>query len=240
MTAVKKILGECCMKRFILSVFLVILFGFFGCNTNREDPQSITPANISDGIELSVEPGEYWTGKMKIFIFSMDRTPQMAAWIENDHGHYLSTITVTNKGAKKSWIFGPKEGRPEALPVWDHKIQKGSAQIDAVTSATPTGAVDVHIDNSSLKAGKEYNVYLEINHSFDYNDTWPERENDVNGQPSLIYHAKFIAGKSGRIKLNPIGQGSADGSDGNIVPGFAGITTALAIIKDAYIIIDQK
>ena len=219
------------MKRFILSVFLVILLCSFGCTKYGENPQTIIPG----GFELSVEPGEYWTGKMN---FLMNRTPQMAAWIENDQGHYVLTITVTNKGAKNSWIFGPKEGRPEALPVWNHKKQTSTDRIDAVSSATPIGAVDVNIDNSTLKPGKEYNVYLEINHSFDYNDTWPKRENDVNGQPSLIYHAKFIAGKSGRVKLNPIGQGSVDGSDGNIVPELKGLTTALAIVKDAYIIIE--
>jgi hypothetical protein len=162
----------------------------------------------------------------------------MAAWIEDNQGRYVSTIIVTNRSAKKDWRSAPKDGCPEALPVWNHKIQNNTAQIDSVSAATPKGAVDVvdvPIDNSSLINGLEYNLYLEINHSFDYNDTWPKKENDVNGQPSLIYHAKFIAGRYGRIKLNPIGHGSIDGSDGNIVNGLAGMTTALTIITDTYI-----
>ncbi|GHT87826.1 hypothetical protein FACS1894137_15550 [Spirochaetia bacterium] len=162
----------------------------------------------------------------------------MTAWIEDNQEHYISTITVTNRSAKKNWKSAPKEGRPEALPVWNHKMQNNTAQIDIVSAATSKDAVDVQIDNGSLINGQEYNVYLEINHSFDYNNTWPEKGNDINGQPSLIYHTKFIARSSGGIKLNPIGHGSVNGTDGNIVQGLEDMTTALTIIKDAYIIIN--
>jgi hypothetical protein len=221
------------MKKLALAVVVVTLFGCFGCNTEGKNPQS----NIPNGMKLSVGPGEHWQGKMKIFIFSVNKTPQMAAWIENNQGNYISTITVTNRSAKNNWMSAPQEGRPEALPVWNYKIQSNTAHIDSVSAATSKGAVEVQINNGLLAKGQDYDVYLEINHSFDYNDTWPEKENDVNGQPSLLYHAKFIAGTSGRVKLNPIGHGSADGSDGNIVNDLAGMTTALTIIKDAYIII---
>jgi hypothetical protein len=222
------------MKNLVLAIVLVSLFGCIGCNSEGKNKQSIN----TNGMELSVEPGEHWKGKKKIFIFSLIRTPQMAAWIEDNQGHYISTITVTNRSAKKNWISAPNEGRPEALPVWNHKIQNNTAQIDSVSAATSKGSVDVKIDNGSLINGQEYNVYLEINHSFDNNDTWPKKENDVNGQPSLIYHAEFVAGTDGRIKLNPIGHGSVNGFDGNIVQELSGMTTALTIIKDAYIIIN--
>ena len=222
-------------KRFLIFVIIIVAFiGNYSCNLDEKNKSSINPK----GMELSVEPDEYWLGKKKIFIFSLDRTPQMAAWIEDDQGNYFSTIIVTNKNAKKKWISAPKEGRPEALPVWNHKIQNSTVKIDSVSAATSKGAVDVQIDNGSLTIGQEYNVYLEINHSFDYNDFWTENNSGVNGQPSLIYHAKFIAGTSGRIELNPIGHGSVDGSNGNIVFGLKEITTALRIVKDAYIIIN--
>jgi hypothetical protein len=222
------------MRSFFFAVILVTLFGCSGCNTEGKNHQSI----ISNGIEFFVEPGEHWLGKMKVFIFSVNKTPQMAAWIEDNQGHYISTITVTNRSAKNNWRSAPEEGRPEALPVWTQKIQNSTAQIDSVSAATSKGAVDVQIDNGLLKNGQEYTVYLEINHSFDYNETWPERANDVNGQPSLIYNAKFAAGTSGKIKLNQIGHGSADGSDGTIVQELNEMTTALTIIKNAYIIIN--
>ena len=219
------------MKKLVLFVVVICLFSCFGCNTEGKKYQAIVP----DGMELSVEPGDHWFGKKKILFFSLNMTPQMAAWIENAQGDYVSTIIVTNKNAKKKWLSAPKEGRPEALPVWNHKIQNNTDQIDSVSAATSKKAVDVQIDSGSLINGQEYNVYLEVNHSFDYNEFWTKNNSGVNGQPSLIYHAEFTAGTSGQIKLNPVGYGSVDGSNGNISQGLEGITTALTIIKDAYI-----
>jgi hypothetical protein len=225
------------MKKFCLMVFAivtVILIGCFGCNTGGKNMRSI----ISNGIELTIEIGEHWQEKMKVFIFSVKKTPQLAVWIENNQGDYISTITATGKSVKNNWKSAPKEGRPEALPVWNHKRQNSPEQIDIVSSATPKGTIDIQIDKGSLTNGHEYNVYLEVNHSFDYNDYWTENNSGVNGQPSIIYHAKFIAGSPGRVKLNPLGYGSVDGSNGNIIYEFDSFTTALKIIKDAYIVID--
>jgi hypothetical protein len=222
------------MKKWVLSVSVIVItifFGCFSCNTGGKNMQTI----ISDGIELSIEIGEHWFEKMKVFIFSVKKTPQLAVWIENDQGNYVLTITATNKSVKNNWISAPKEGRPEALPVWNHKRQNSTEEIDIVSSATPKGTVDIQIDNGSLINGQEYNVYLEVNHSFDYNEHWTANNSGVNGQPSLIYHAKFVVGKSGKIQLNPIGHGSVDGSNGNIVYELNSVTTALTIIKEAYI-----
>jgi len=227
------------MKKLVLAFFAVIvvsLIGCFGCNTGGKNMQTI----ISNGTELVIEIGEHWYEKMKVFLFSVKKTPQLAVWIEDSQGSYISTITATGKSVKNNWINAPKEGRPEALPVWNHKRQNGSEQIDIVSSATPKGTVDIQIYNSPLTNGQEYNVYLEVNHSFDYNDFWTEKNSGVNGQPSLIYYAKFIAGKSGKIKLTPIGHGSVDGTNGNIVYELDSFTTALTIIKDAYINVDVK
>ncbi len=57
----------------------------------------------------------------------------------------------------------------------------------------------------------------------------------VNGQPSLVYEARFMAGEKKIYTLVPIGTGSIDGSTGDITPGFKGLTTALSIIKSATI-----
>ncbi|MDR0442892.1 MAG: DUF2271 domain-containing protein [Treponema sp.] len=192
---------------------------------------------VSDGMELTIETGEHWYGKMKIFLFSFKKTPQLAVWIENNQGDYISTITATGKSVKNNWKSAPKEGRPEALPVWNHKRQSSTEQIDIVSSATPKGTVDIQIDNGSLSNGQEYNVYLEVNHSFNYNDFWTKDNSGVNGQPSLIYHAKFIAGVPERINLIPIGHGSVDGSHGNITYRLDSFTSALSIIKNALLIV---
>ena len=222
------------MKRTIIFITAIVLLSCSGCNTEKKNIQSVNP----DGIELHIEPGAHWQEKMKGFIFNANKTPQIAAWIEDNNGNYISTVTVTNRSAKEKWRGSPIEGRPEALPVWYHKIQNNAGEIDTVTAASSKKPVDVQIDNNSLINGNEYNIYLEINQSYDYNDFWTENNSGVNGQPSIIYHAKFIAGKSDSIKLNTIGYGSVDGSDGIINPGLEKITTALLIIKDAYIIVN--
>jgi len=206
----------------------------FSCKTPKEKPA----AEIHDTMELIVEPGDHWFGKMKVFVFSIKKTPQIAAWIEDEEGQYTATITVTSRSAKENWRSAPKTGRPEALPVWNHKRQNNSLSddIDTVTSATPKGSVEAKIDNGLLIDGNKYNVYLEINHSFDYNGYWTKDNSGDNGQPSVIYHAQFTAGEPCHKPLVPIGHGSVDGSNGNITGGLENFTTALNIVKDVFIV----
>jgi hypothetical protein len=63
------------MKNFIFAIILATLFCYFGCNTEGKNHQPI----ISNGIELSIEPGEHWLGKMKVFIFSVNEPPRRRA-----------------------------------------------------------------------------------------------------------------------------------------------------------------
>ena len=224
------------MKKLIYCFIVVICFGIIGCKTEKSQD---TTSVIQNEIELSVEPGEYWQQKMKVFVFSINNPPQMAAWIEDDNGNYVSTITVTSRSAKKNWRSAPKDGRPEALPVWNYAVQNNASKdsIDAVSSASSKEKVEASVTGDSLINGSEYNVYLEINHSFDYNEFWTEDNSGVNGQPSLIYHAKFTAGKPDKIDLVPVGHGSVDGSDGEITLGLEGFTTALEMMKSAQLIV---
>ena len=225
------------MKKLSLAVFAVIvisLIGCVGCNTGGKTAQPI----ISNAMELIVESGEHWLGKMKVLFFSVKKTPQIAAWIEDEEGRYIATITVTNRSAKKNWRSSPKEGRPEALPVWNHKQRNNASnEIDTVSTATPKGSVEAKIDSDLLINGDTYNIYLEINHSFDYNDYWTKDNSGVNGQPSLIYYAQFTAGVPCNKPLVPIGHGSVDGSNGNISDGLENLTSALGIVKNVNIIV---
>jgi len=189
-------------------------------------------------IELIVEPGEHWQSTMKIFIFNKKKSPQIAAWIEDSDGNYIATIAISEKSAKGNWMSAPKEGRPEALPVWSHKQQNYSVTNDfgAVSSATVKGSLETNINKELLIKGNTYSIFLEINHSFDYNAHWTKENSGVNGQPSLVYHAQFIAGQPGRIALIPIGHGSVDGTNGNITNTLENFTNALSIVQSAYII----
>lgn len=212
---------------FILAITVITLFGCFGCETNPK-------FDFPEGMELLIIPGEYWHSNMKFLFFNTKKSPQMAAWVENDAGNYVSTILITSRSAKKNWISSPKEGRPEALPVWNHRHQE-NVSIDTVTTATPKGGIEARINKELFTEGNTYTVYFEINHSFDYNNHWTKNNSGDNGQPSVIYQALFTAGQPFHTALTPIGYGSVDGSNGNITIGLENLTTALNIVKNVYI-----
>ena len=205
---------------------------FLFLNFSCQSPKSTASEAVGDSTELIIEPGENWKGKMKIAFFSVSKTPQIAAWIEDTDGRYITTVTVTNRGAKKNWRSAPKEGRPEALPVWNHRqLNQTAADLDTVSTATPKKSVEAKIDKSRLSNGNKYNIFLEINHSFDYNDYWTKDNSGVNGQPSLVYQAQFIAGQPCRLTLAPTGYGSVDGSNGIVTSGLEHFTSALNIVS---------
>jgi len=212
------------MKRFVLISLLGVFWGnsLFGQAAHRE---------------LMVEPGEHWRSTMKIFIFTKKKSPQLAAWVEDSDGNYVTTIAVSEKSAKGKWMSAPKAGRPEALPVWSHRRQNYTVNDDlaAVSSATIKSSFGANMDRATLIDGNTYHVYLELNHSFDYNGHWTKANSGVNGQPSLVYHAQFVAGQQGRIALAPMGHGSVDGSDGNINNELENFTSALGMVENAFI-----
>jgi hypothetical protein len=227
------------MKRMAWIFGILACMGFVYCSTGTSNGQTL---DVQNDMELIVEPGTNWLSKMKVFLFfSKNNSPQLAAWIEDDNGNYVSTVAISEKTAKGNWISAPKEGRPEALPVWNNRQQNFSAtnDFDAVSSATIKDSFEANIDKGILVDGNTYNVFLEINHSFDYNEHWTKDNSGVNGQPSLIYHAQFIAGQSGNISLAPIGHGSVDGSNGNIARELDNFTSALSIIQNASISVKQ-
>ena len=160
------------------------------------------------------------------------KNPQFAIWVENSSGEYILTEFITKFSANKNWNKDLPKERPEALPVWNHKIPNTilKNEIDAVSSATPNETFAIEI-NDSLTNGEEYNIYLEVNQSYDYNDTWTKSNSGVNGQPSIIYHTEFIVGQNEIINLLPIGCGSVDGSNGDIDNNLDYFTTANKIIE---------
>lgn len=201
------------MKKFVLIFTLMSMF--FAASAKE--------------VTVSVGAGEHWKEK---------REPQFAVWLETADGVFLRTLYVTSRASKKSWIFSPKEGRPESLPVWYHSSKHQSAKkkadspdsekLDAVTSATPKGGIifKTELEEVPLRIRAEFNT------SFDYNDSYTKKNSGVNGQPSVIYGAEIPADfSSGEIKLSFLGTGSLDGSDGIIHEDTQGLTTALKIVK---------
>jgi hypothetical protein len=200
-------------------------------------------------LDLTVSPGANWMSVMRVGLFPSKKAPQVAAWVEDESGAYVTTLTVTAKAGKGKWLGAPKDGRPEALPVWAAATRRGSAgaavaaravDVDGTTSATPSAGLQAARSAPTLVDGKRYRVRLEVNASFDYNDAWKKDAkagesgySGVNGQPSVIYEATFVAGESARVELTPVGTGSVDGSKGEVKPGLAGLTTALTIVGAA-------
>lgn len=178
-------------------------------------------------VTISIGAGEGWKG------------PQLAVWLEDQNGRYIKTLYVTKKASALSWLFGPKEGRPESLPVWYHASKhdaKKSAvknsspeekEIDAVTSATPKGGLvfKQKIGDASCV------IKVEVNASFDYNSTWTKKNSGVNGQPSLVYQALVPTEQKEELTFELIGSGSPDGSDGSIHKNAAGIDSAKTIVR---------
>jgi hypothetical protein len=156
--------------------------------------------------------------------------PQIAVWIETPEGRFLDTLYVTEVAVTGKYRSAPKQGRPEALPVWSAR-KAGSA--DAVSAPTTVGSAVVFGNGiaSRLSAGK-YTVMLEANRSYDYNETFTKKNSGVNGQPSIIYRAELEIGFGPReARFEPLGTGSVDGSNGTIKPGLEGIDTALELFS---------
>ena len=201
-------------------------------------------------ISVKVTPGEHWKEK---------REPQVAVWLEDEEGNYIRTLYVTERASHKSWIFSPKEGRPESLPVWYGASKDGSASdkeaaspatasapsgskaspanpsgplsrdLDAVTGATPKSALTL----TAQIEDRACIIKAEFNNSFDYNDFYTKKNSGVNGQPSVVYTAKIPAdlATGQEITLEFEGTGSLSGENGEINKKAENLTTAKKIVK---------
>ncbi len=191
-------------------------------------------------LRVIVTPGPEWKGKFP---------PQIALWIQDSEGNFVQTLFVTKRASKRSWIFAPKAGRPESLPVWynasgnEKSVSAGKKSfaesgnaLDAVTSATPKGSFDI-LQNIQLDETKKYLVFAEVNKSFDYNEFYPKNAektspeySGVNGQPSAVYCAE-ISAENPEAKMNLAGTGSLNGTSGLIQNKTETLTTAKNLVE---------
>lgn len=179
-----------------------------------------------------VTPGSEWKGKFP---------PQFALWIQDSDGNFSQTIFATKKASNKKWIFAPKDGRPESLPVWYHSCKKFRApesknEMDAVSSATPKGGFEI-VQKIQLSEEKKYFIFAEVNKSFDYNEFYPKdaeknsaEYSGVNGQPSAVYRAE-LSFENPEAKLELIGTGSLDGKSGSIEDKTETLTSAKNLVE---------
>ena len=207
--------------------------------------------NTSHGIgdyQLSIEPGEAWHHTFYAMGFiPIENEPQMAIWLEDTCGNFLSTVYVTERSATQGWRMAGGARRPEALPRWSHR--RGIAAPDglymptadapeAATGATPHGSFTACFATGQSPAI----VYAEINHSADFNQYYTAEAlpgtpsysggKEGSGQPAIVYSAPILGEDSSEITvLKPIGHSSPCGSDGLLRTSLDSITSALDIVS---------
>lgn len=203
-------------------------------------------------IKVRIEKGDEWLHDFPVFLgINKKNAPQIAIWLEDTNGKYLSTVYVTHKIATQSWQAANGNRRKEALPHWCYarRVQyadglylptKKQPFTDGITGATPQGSFDIKLHPTNEL--KQFIVKIEINHSTDFNDFYPKsaKEGDTHfsggtkgsGQPAVIYAANLDL-NSGKKSFDAtiIGHSSPDGSDGNVVSDISELTTALHIVK---------
>ena len=188
-------------------------------------------------VEIVVERGDAWLHDFPLFLgIKRKNPPQIAVWIEDAQGRYLSTVYASSKIATQSWLAAGGNRRREALPHWCHSrgVQyadglylptKSEPLADGISGATPRGSFDLKL---SPGAGLDrFVVKVEVNHSTDFNETYPESAKEGepgysggrhgSGQPAVVYAADVDL-SSGREQFEAVlvGHSSPDGSSGGI------------------------
>ncbi len=191
-------------------------------------------------IMVSIEAGSEWLHDFPLFLgIKTKNPPQIAIWTESPDGEYLETIYATRRGAEGAWRGGTD--RPEALPAWNFARGADASGVapvaDGISGATPKASFDVKM--RPVGELRRFTVKVEINHSADWNDSWPEgaakgSENysGESGQPALVYAAAIDLDTPRRsYTAQLIGYSSPDGTDGLVRPDTSCLTSALSIAK---------
>jgi len=207
-------------------------------------------------IEIELRKGLHYESDPQPLFMGLTYTsvPQVAFWLEDINGQYISTLYVTQKISDASFVSTDDMfntvSRPESLPYWAH--QRGvkneddslmpntkNSDLDGMTGATPQGNYDVRSRvNSDLH---QFKVMMEINRSYDFNsfyskDKYPDDPiysgSGSSGQPSLVYEAHInLDDKQQAYFMQPVGHGHHSGADGVLYEDMTGIDTALELVK---------
>lgn len=208
----------------------------------------ILGAALAKDMELSFEIGETYNDSFRMFGKTFHTTPQIAVWLEDSSGTYVTTLMVTRKAAKGNYA-GHRGAREESLPVWAFarsvRNRKGgfmpltkSALPDAITGASVKTDFVWLLTIADEYFNNGYSIKLEINNSMDFNEYYKKdkEKNSANGQPSLVYQLPLDEENSGFTLL---GQGDPMGNDGDIDPVDSHLTSALKIVKKISITIKE-
>ncbi|MDR1200745.1 MAG: DUF2271 domain-containing protein [Tannerellaceae bacterium] len=201
-------------------------------------------------IRVQVSKGDAWLHDFPFLLGTNQKNPpQIAIWVEDLTGNYITTIYVSHKIATESWQGSGNNRRKESLPVWCHARgikypdglylpTKDEPLADGISGATPHGNLDVKM--RPVGDLKQFVMKIELNHSTDWNNNYPEdaKEEDANysgdsGQPAIVYSAEIDLDSSRKqYTATIIGHSSPDGNNGNICPDTSALTSALNIAKE--------
>lgn len=203
-------------------------------------------------VRVTVEKGDGWIHEFPLFMgIKLKNAPQIAVWVEDTEGNYLSTVYATHKIATEDWQSNGGNRRASALPAWCYArgVQyddglylptKDEPLTDGVSGATPKDSFDVKMrPEGNLR---QFVVKIEINHSTDWNEAYPKdaAEGDAgysggeggSGQPALVYAATVdLASSTSEYVATLIGHSSPDGTSGEIFPDTSTVTSALEIVN---------
>jgi hypothetical protein len=235
------------MKKKYLKVLGITAAGIF-CSCDKD----LVMYGQGD-IQISVKKGDEWLHNFPVFAgINKKNPPQIAVWVEDLDGNYITTIYVSHKIATESWMANKGNRRKEALPVWCYARgveysdglflpTKEEPLVDGISGATPHGNFSVKMHPTTQL--NPFVVKIELNHSTDWNENYPKdaQAGDDNysggtsgsGQPALVYAATIdLSSERKQYTASIIGHSSPDGTDGEIYPDISMITSALDIVKE--------
>lgn len=123
-------------------------------------------------VKICIEQGEQWLHDFPLFLgINKKNPPQIAIWLEDTQGNYLSTVYVTHKIATQSWQASGGNRRKEALPHWCYSRgvkyddglylpTKKEPLIDGISGATPHESFNIKLNPAT--ALKKFVVKIEI------------------------------------------------------------------------------
>ena len=258
-------------KLIILITLLASSLVLLGMSSEPQEKEIIRTKEELTGknFKLEISEGKHWQHKLKVIpwlpIIQVKNPPQIAVWIEDDKGNYLTTLYVTNRTAKQNWRKAPGDNTPKkdirrksSLPHWAHQRgikyddglylpTKDQPLPDVITSATPKKGFQL-----ATKVGpelKKFIVKVEINHSADFNQYYPQdaKKDEENysggewgsGQPAVVYAAEVdLSKEQNNYQLKLIGHSSPDGNDGSLNQDLSKLTTAKDIVQNLRLVVN--
>ncbi|ADK86619.1 hypothetical protein Deba_3266 [Desulfarculus baarsii DSM 2075] len=219
-------------------------------------------------IQVRVEAGPAYVQKASVMLWPVEKTPSMAIWLARPDGSHALTIYVSHRVAVQDWVTGPFTDkrdvrRPEALPIWAAAHQRSGRPerqqcaachdqhqreeidpaarkaLDAISGATPQTSFSRNVNLPADFAPGRYLIRLEVNHSWDYNQAYPEDTepdspgyNGQSGQPSVLWQGELTVGAAAsQARLHPVGHGAPGGQSGRITFDKDGLDSALGILS---------